>query len=273
MRRRLGRELLALRNDKKLTAKRVASTADLAESSVTRIEKATLPVRVNTIKAIVDVYEPPQEQREAILELARAANSDTWWHAYAGGTLPKWFEVYVDLEAEASELSIFDAQYINGLVQTEEYARALYRAGRPEETDEEIERLVAVRMKRQKRLVNNQLSLRLVIDELALQRPFGGREVMRHQLERLMELAELRRVSFQILPAGEQPGIMGGFHILEFAHPDDPPVVYVEHEAGALYLEKAAQIRAYGRAYDRLRAAARSPQDSAVQIAQLLKEM
>lgn len=273
MRRRLGRELLALRTSSKKTAKAVAQAADLAESSVTRIEKATLAVRVNTIKAIVDVYDPPPDRRAAVLELARAANSDTWWHAYAGGTLPKWFEVYVDLEAEASELSIFDPQYINGLVQTEDYARALYLAGRPDESDEEIERLVAVRMARQKRLVDGKMSLKLILDQWALRREFGSPDITRAQLERLLELGQLRRATIQVLPNRNQPGIMGGFTILEFEDECDLPVVYTESEAGGLYQEKPVQIRQYARAYGRLQTAALDPEASANHIAQVIKEL
>lgn len=273
MRRRLGRELLAMRSEKKLTAKQVAAVADVAESSVTRIEKATLGVRVNTIKAIVDVYEPTAERRAALLELARAANAGTWWHAYVGGTLPKWFQLYVDLEAEADSLSIFDPQYINGLVQTEDYARAMYLAARPNETDDEVDRLVAVRMERQKRLIAGELSLNLIIDESVLRRQFGGPTVLKAQLEHLIELAELRRVSMQILPECGQPGVAGGFTILEFEDVSDPTVVYIEHEVGALTLEKPAQIRGYARAYGRLQTAALDLKASADSVARRIKEM
>jgi uncharacterized protein DUF5753 len=217
-------------------------------------------------------HEPTAERRSAVLELARAANSDTWWHSYVGTALPKWFELYVDLEAEASELSIFDPQYINGLVQTEEYARAMM-AARPDESDKDIDRTVAMRMERQKRLTEGRLRLQLIIDESALRREFGSPEVMKGQLEHLLELSKLRRVSLQILPERSQPGIVGGFTILEFPEEDDPTVVYIEHDAGALTLEKPTHVRQYTRAYGRLRTAALDRKASAAHIAEVIKEM
>ncbi len=188
-----------------------------------------------------------------------------FWHA-SPTCCPSIRGCTCDLGPRPSELAIFDPQYINGLVQTEDYTRAMYRAGGPR-TDNEIERLVSIRMRRQQRLIDGQLPLRLIIDEFALRREFGGPEVMRGQLDRLLELAELRWVSLQVLPSADSPGSSAGFIILDFPGRADPTVVYVEHEAGALYVEKHAQIRPYAAAYDRLRAAAHSPHDPAVLIA------
>lgn len=273
-RRRLGRVLAAERDQAGLSVEQLAGKAEVAVSTINRIESGKMGAKLATLKTIMDVLKVPAERREVIRSLARHANSAAWWQPYTGdGVLPDWFELYVDLEEEASDLAIFDPQYINGLVQTEDYAREMYRIGRPNDADDTIDRLVAVRMERQRKLVDGGMSLRLVMDESVLSKQFGGPAVMKGQLRRLLDLAELRRVEMQILPAAGQPGIIGGFHLLDFPDPQDPPVVYIEHEAGAWYLEKPPQIHAYARAYDRLRAAARSPQDSVAHVAQLVKEL
>ncbi|BCJ39300.1 transcriptional regulator [Actinocatenispora thailandica] len=257
-----------------MSVEQLAGQAEVAVSTINRIESGKMGAKLATLKTIMDVLKVPDDRREVIRSLARHATTAAWWQPYTGdGVLPDWFELYVDLEEEASDLAIFDPQYVNGLVQTENYAREMYRIGRRDDPDDTIERLVAVRMERQRRLVDGGMSLRLIMDESVLGKQFGGRDVMRAQLQRLLDLADLRRVEMQLLPTEGQPGIIGGFHMLDFPDPNDPPVVYIEHEAGAWYLEKPPQIHAYARAYDRLRAAALSPQASVAHVAQLVKEL
>ncbi len=127
-------------------------------------------------------------------------------------------------------------------------------------------------MSRQQKLFSGDLSVRMILDELALRRTYGDPEVVRTQLEHLLTVAELRNVSFQILPADAKANIVGSFHCLEFPLPDDPSVVYIEHEHGGLYLEKRRQVAQYARAYDRLRAAARDPEASVALVTRMLKE-
>jgi transcriptional regulator with XRE-family HTH domain len=270
-RRRLGRELLKHRKAANLTAEKTAKEAGVDPSTVTRIEAGSMGFKLTTIRALLDVYNVPIPERKPLLELARESGQGAWWHSY-GDVLPDWFEVYVDLEAEASEVATWDTQFINGLVQTEEYARALFLGARPEAPADGIERQIELRMVRQKRVLNGELFVRMILDELALRRTYGDPEVVRVQIEHLLRLAELRNVSFQILPATARASIVGSFHVMEFPKDDDPSVVYIEHEHGSLYLEKPKQVAQYSRAYDRLRAAALSPEDSVVLIAKLVKE-
>jgi transcriptional regulator with XRE-family HTH domain len=289
-RRRLGRELeklrLAARPDagqarrlgidpagvRGLTPAQTARLADVNLSTVSRVENGTLAVKINTVRGLLEAYGTTGANREAILELARSASEPAFWHSFTG-VLPTWFHLYVDTEAEASGLATYDCQFINGLVQTEEYARALYQVARPDDEADAIDKMVALRLQRQQQVLNGKLKLRMILDEVALHRAYGGPSVLRGQLEHLLKIARLRRVSLQLLPASpEQPAVAGSFHMLDFDHPDDPTLVYVETEAGALYLEKSEEIRAYARAYDRLRAAACSPEDSAARIVQLMEE-
>lgn len=274
LRRRLGRELAGLRGERGMKAAEAAKAARVAQSTVSRVESGEMAVRVNTVRGMLDAYDVTGARRTALLELAEHANTGrAWWHSYRDGALPDWFEIYVDLEGEADSLSIYDAQFVNGLVQTPDYARAIYRAARPEATSEELDRLVQLRMDRQKRLVDGSLTLILIMDEMALLREHGSREVMRGQYRRIAELAEMPRISIAILPRTVQPGVVGSFTMLDFPAEEDPSVVYIEHEAGALYLEQPTEIRQYSRAYGRLQTAALDLGSSAARVAQMAKEM
>lgn len=271
-RRRLGRELLKARKAASLTAEQTAAEAGVNASTVSRLEAGSMGFKLTTIRALLDVYSVPTDDRKALLALAKASGQQTWWHSY-DDVLPDWFEVYVDLEAEASSLATWDTQFINGLVQTEDYARALFSGSRPEAATSDIDRQVDLRISRQKRLMDGELFVRMVLDELALRRTYGNPQVVRAQLEHLAEIAELRNVSFQVLPVTAKENVVGSFHLVEFDQKDDPALVYIEHENGSLYLEKPKKVAQYARAYDRLRAAALSPEASAEMIWHLSKEM
>ncbi len=266
-RRRLARELRQLREARHLTSDAVVGAADISQSSLSRIENAVVRISPNTVKSLLDVYGVTGEQRDALLALAREANRQSWWHAY-GDVLPEWFEVYVDLEAEADTLDVYDNQVVNGLLQTEEYARALLSMCVPGAAPEEIERRVEVRMQRQARVTGGALRLCAVVDECVLHRMYGSASIMSAQIDRLISMASLGNVSIQVLPAGSPVGVLGSFSILEFSV-TDPVVVYLENEIGALYLEKPEQARHYSRLYDRLRAAALGPEASITRLAQL----
>lgn len=275
--RRLGRELLGLRKKREMSAAEVAKTAQprVAESSVTRIEAATMAANSARVRSLLDVYDVRGEQRDVLLKLAREANSEAWWHAFTGrGALPKWFEVYVDLEAESDELNLFDPQYVNGLAQTEDYARALISAGRQGDGDvaATIDRRVELRMERQRKVIDQQVTVNMILDESALRRVYGGPAVMVAQCEKLLEVADYARCTLQVLPLDAPPAVVGGFHVLEFPEPDDPPVVYSENEHGAIYLESADEVREYRRTFGRLQAAAHSPEASKATIRSMIKE-
>lgn len=260
-RRRLAVALRKLRDAANMTAEQAATGADISQASLSRIENAVVAIKVNTVKALLDTYRITGDVRDTLLQLARQSNQQGWWQSFSDA-VPKWFQPYVDLEAEADELSIYDTQFINGLVQTKEYAQAIYLASRPDDTTEETDRLVDLRMARQQRLLESKLRLRLVICEWVLRQPYGGEATMRAQIHHLAELSELRNVALQLLPSKALPGVVGSFTILDFPDPADLSIVYLENELGALYLEKPEEVRQYARVFGRLRAAALSPEDS-----------
>ncbi|HEY9474569.1 MAG TPA: helix-turn-helix transcriptional regulator, partial [Mycobacteriales bacterium] len=261
------RELRQLREAHGLTAEAVAEQADLSQSSLSRVENAVVQIKVPIVKALLDVYKVSGEQRDALIALTREANRQGWWHTY-GDVLPEWFEVYIDLEGEAETLAVYDSQFVNGLLQTRDYARALLVAARPDDSPQETDRRVELRLQRQARIVEGDLRLHLIVDECVLHRTYGGPEVMREQIARLVEMAALRNVSIQVMPSSAPLSTASGFSILEFAV-GDPTVVYLENEIGALYLEKPHQVRQYSRLYDRLRASALGPEASVEHLARL----
>jgi hypothetical protein len=186
------------------------------------------------------------EERAALLNLAREANTPGWWHAYSD-ILPSWLESYVGLEAAASIVRTYEVQFVPGLLQTEGYARALIRQGAAA-NEEEINRRAELRVSRQEVLGGpNPPQLWAVVDEGALRRPVGGREVVRDQLQHLIEMADHPAVTLQILPfnAGPHSAMGGPFTILRFAEPDLHDVVYIEQLTTALYLDKTSDVDSY----------------------------
>lgn len=275
-RRRLAALMRRLREDSGLTRDEVARRLEWSPSKMTRIESAQfvrLPAR--DVRDLLDVYGVgDQADREAMIQLAREARQRGWWHQY-GDVLPDWARVYVGLEAEASSIRTYHAQLVPGLLQTEEYMRDVARAGLVKDP-EEIERRVAARAERQEKLLHKGgPKVWAIVDESALCRTVGGRQVMRMQLERLAELAELDNVEIQILPyaAGAHPAMDGSFVILGFPEPSDPDVVYLEQWTSSLYLEKPEEVQRYDEMYDHLRASSLATGDSVAMIAAMAKSL
>src|SRR5690606_30935278 len=182
------------------------------------------------------------------------ANNPGWWHKYSD-VLPSWFEVYVGLEEAASIIRSYELQFVPGLLQTEEYARAVVMLGHGDAPGEEIERRVALRMKRQRRLTEpGAPKLWAVVDEAALHRPLGGTGAMRRQIEHLIEMATLPNVTLQIVPfaKGGHAAAGGPFSILRFTGAELPDVVYLEQLASAVYLDKPEETDKYMVVMDRL---------------------
>ncbi|MGH3941824.1 MAG: DUF5753 domain-containing protein, partial [Pseudonocardiaceae bacterium] len=217
-----------------------------------------------------------EEQREEFLALARQANAPGWWHQY-GDILSSWFEVYLGLEQAASRIRTYEAQFIPGLLQTEEYARAVIRLSHTHGPIPDTERRVALRMARQELLTPsgpNATTLWAVLDEAALRRPLGSREVMRTQLERLVELAEYPNITLQILPLriGSHAAAGGTFTVLRFPEPDLPDIVYIEQLTSALYLDKRQDIDKYLAVLENLCVQAMSPTETCEFIKKILTE-
>jgi transcriptional regulator with XRE-family HTH domain len=274
-RRRLGMELRKLREQADMTGEEVCEKADWSTSKLSRIETGRVSVLPADVEFLLTIYGAGGEEAQQLAEFAARSSERGWWHRY-NDVLPEWFEVYLGLEAEAAVIFTYQAEVVPGLLQTEEYASALMAAAVAPDTPEEIERRVALRTARQARLTAAEDPLRLhaVINEAVLRRLMGGPGVMRGQLRRLLDAAALPTVTVQVLPfsAGAHPSTTGGFNVLEFTEPTDPRMVYVEGLTSSVYLEKPREVGRYRLAFDRMTAAALSPEDSVMSIAGAVEE-
>ena len=250
----LGSQLHRLRESRGITAEQAAEAIRGSHSKISRIEHGRVGFKARDVADLLTLYGvTDNEERAALLNLAKEANARGWWHAYSD-ILPLWAESYVGLEAAASVIRTYQIQLIPGLLQTEGYARALIRQGSAA-TEEEIARRGELRASRQEILRRPDApQLWVVVDEGALRRPVGSREVVREQLAYLAEVADHPAVTLQILPfsAGAHSAMGGPFTILRFAEPDLADVVYIEQLTSALYLDKPAEVDSYLEVMDRL---------------------
>lgn len=270
-RRRLGAELRRLRDAAGVTIDGVADRLECSASKVSRIETGHSMATVRDVRDMLDIYGVDGAERDELIQIAREARQKGWWHPYSTVLTG----AYVGMEAAAGSIRAYEQQVMPGLLQTEEYARAMIRSARPDITADEVEQRVRVRLGRQSLLSQDDpIDLWVVLDEAVVSRPVGGDAVMRTQLERLVEAADLPNVTLQILPfeAGGHAGMDGTFTILDFPEPGDPDVVYAENATGGLFLEKSEELQKYAFIFDHIRAAAIRPEESVALIAELAKE-
>jgi transcriptional regulator with XRE-family HTH domain len=273
-RRRLGHELRRLREDAALTLDEVAERLDMSAAKISRIETGRVGVRPRDVTDLLDVYGVEDQQRRAnLLTLTREARQRGWWYSFSETTEHQDLATLVGLETEASALRTYDVQIVHGLLQTEDYARAVLRAAWRADAQERIERRVEFRMARQQLLTGDDPpQLWTILDEAVLHRSVGGPKVMLGQLNRLVGLADSPNITLQVLPfaAGAHVGIDGQFSMVELH--EDPPMVVVEYRTGLVILERQEDVRTYDQVFDRLRATALSPDESAVLMSRLAGE-
>jgi transcriptional regulator with XRE-family HTH domain len=269
----LGGQLRRLREAAGISPDDAGYEIRASRSKISRLEHGRVGFKERDVADLLTLYGVTDEDLRAhLLTLAEQANSRGWWARY-DDVLPDWFATYVGLEQATSLIRTYELQFIPGLFQTEEYARAVTVLGHRSAPPAEIERRVSLRLKRQELLqVGAAPRLWAVIDESALRRPLGGEDVMRAQLLRLIELAELPRVTIQVMPfdRGGHSAAGGSFSILRFAAPDLPDVVYIEQLTGALYLDKADEVDHYREVMNSLSAEADTPAASARELKKLI---
>jgi transcriptional regulator with XRE-family HTH domain len=243
----LGGQLHRLRESRGITAEQAADSIRGSHSKISRMEHGRVGFKERDVADLLTLYGVTDtEERAALLNLAREANTPGWWHAYSD-ILTSWLEPYVGLEAAASVIRTYQVQFVPGLLQAEGYARALIRQGSAA-TEEEIARRGELRASRQEILRRPDApQLWAVVDEGALRRPVGSREIVREQLQYLIEVADHPAVTLQIMPfaAGAHSAMGGPFTILRFAEPDLADVVYIEQLTSALYLDKPNEVDSY----------------------------
>ncbi|WP_405881645.1 helix-turn-helix domain-containing protein [Streptomyces sp. NBC_01136] len=272
-RRRLGQELRRLRELKGMTAEEVAERLLVSQSKISRLENGRRSISQRDVRDLCGVYEVEDHRIvDSLMQMAKDSRQQGWWHSF--GDIP--YSVYIGLETDAASLRAFEPQIVPGLLQTRPYAEALIQGALPETSTADIEKRVQVRLRRQERVSTEDNPLRLwaVLDEAALHRVVGNRQVMREQLEHLVEISQLPHITVQVLPyeVGAHPGLNGQYAILEFPDAADSSVVYIEGVTSDLYLEKAADVQKYSVMYEHLRAQALNVDQSRQFISDAAKE-
>ncbi|MHA6628798.1 helix-turn-helix domain-containing protein [Pseudonocardia sichuanensis] len=271
-RRQLARILRGLRQKAGMTIEDAAPKLDFSPSKLSRIENAHQGVDVHAVRTMMDVFGVGGDRWNAILDLTREASGKGWWRAYGLDD-----QGYVPLEAEASGVREYTVNYLPGLLQTADYARALFESSMHVGSRAVRENDVEVRMIRQDRLRDpeNPLTLTAVIEESALRRVIGGPDVMCAQLAQVWEAAALETVTIQVLPAdaGTHPSVTGAFTLLSFDGLGEPDIGYVEHAMGAVHIEKAEDVARGRVVFDRLRVLALDPAESAALIERVAMEL
>jgi transcriptional regulator with XRE-family HTH domain len=272
----VGARLRRLRTEMELTREEAAEAIRASEWKIHRLENGQVGFKERDIVDLLRLYEVTDPEEVAdFLALAREANTPGWWQHY-GDVLPSWFRTYVDLEAAAVLIRTYEGQFVPGLLQTDDYMRAVVQGAHLEDSSEEVGRRVRLRMARQIVLTREQPPrLWAVVDEAALRRPVGGRDVMRGQLERLIEATKLPNVTLQVLPydAGAHPAMVGSFSILRFPEQELPDVVYLEHLTSAVYLNKPEEVDQYLHVMESICVRAAAPDRTAELLDKILDEL
>ncbi|TMR41464.1 helix-turn-helix domain-containing protein [Actinomadura geliboluensis] len=274
-RRRLSKELRQLRRDSGKTREQVAGFVGCSPVTITRIEGAQTAGTVPIVARMLEFYGVEGRRRDVLLTLCREARKRGWWHQYSG-SIPEWFEVFVGLEEEANEILTYESEAVPGLLQTERYMRAMLLADIRVPREEEIDRQVSLRLKRQERMTSADApKMWAVLNEAVVRRQVGGPETMREQLEHLTSISLLNHINVVVLPhsAGAHPSMDGPCNVLRFPEPADPDVVYIQYRRGSIYLEDATDVNAYVDLFDHLRSCALSPDASRALMGQVIEEM
>ncbi|MBV9026456.1 MAG: transcriptional regulator [Streptomycetaceae bacterium] len=275
-RRQLGAELRRLRTAVGLTTEQVAAELKCSHTRVSRIEtaKGRVAVKPADIRAMCKLYGVTDERQiDMLLDMLTNAQQRGWWESYERA-LPSGLDTLAALESDARAERTWEPLIPHGLLQTEDYARAVIQAN-PNNRYSDVDDMVAFRVERQKLLTrgNDPLEFWEILDEGVLHRPVGGTAVMRAQLQHLVTMAEAPNITIQVMPTskGAHPGLDGAFSVLEFE--SDDPVVYVESPAGNLYMQKKHDVRRFVSTFDLLRAMALAPDESTALLRRTAEEI
>jgi len=256
----LGTQLRRLRESRGISAQEAARAIRGSESKISRIELGRNAIREIDVLDLLTYYGVGAIEREQLLSLAEQANRPGWWHRY-NDILPDWFQSYVGMEEAATSIRVYEPQFIPGLLQTQQYTAAVLAVC--DIPVSEAERHVILRKERQRRFTEGRLKLWAIIEETALRRAMGSKEILRDQLRYLLSLCTKRNLTLQVIPSGTAGhAVPNGFSILRFAEPDLPDVAYLEHLTSALYFDKKADVDRYLLNMERLSILAARPSET-----------
>lgn len=251
----LGEMLRRLREVQGITAVVAGEAIRASESKINRLELGRVGVKLRDVADLCTLYGVVDHaERTTLLELARQTNLPAWWQRYRD-VIPSWFETYLGLEQDADVIRGYEVQFVPGLLQTTDYARAVIRLAHGNNPQEQVERRLMMRMRRQQILHRTgPPRLWVVIDEAVLRRPIGGRATMFAQLEHLIDMSELPHVTIQVLPfsVGGHAAAGGPISVLRLPAPELPDVVYLEQLTTAVYPDKPDELEFYRHIMNRL---------------------
>jgi transcriptional regulator with XRE-family HTH domain len=272
----LGKRLQDLRERAGMKREEAAQVLRVAPGTIRRMETAEVALKIPYVQLLLGAYGIGDEEARGFVELAEEANKPGWWQRFHD-VLPHWFSMYVSLEGAASLIRAYEPQFVPGLLQTEDYARAIMFGGAIGHTEpEDVERHVALRMQRQSLLTRPDAPrLWAVMDETVLRRPVGAPGVLKGQVEKLLEAARLPNVTLQLaeFASGHHPGTYGPFVLFRFAVPELPDMVYSEYLTGAVYLDARPEVATHLEVMDRMAAQAASAQRTREILDDLRKEL
>jgi hypothetical protein len=272
----LGAHLRRLREAQGVTREDAGWEIRSSESKISRMELGRVGFKERDVADLLSLYGVDDaEERARLLGLAREANTPGWWHRF-GDVLPGWFQSYLGLEAAAAIIRTYEVQFVPGLLQTPDYARAVINLGHEHARSEELDRRVGLRIARQQVLNrDNPPIFWAVVDEAVLRRPIGGLKVMREQLEALIEATRHPNVTLQVIPfsAGGHAAAGGAFTILRFPEEDLSNVIYVEQLTSAIYLDKPDDVDSYTAAMERLCLSALAPEKTPGLLEHILRDL
>jgi len=271
----LGIQLHRFREEAGVSPEQAGYEIRASRSKISRMENGRVRFKERDVTDLLTLYGVTDSKtRAGLVALVRQANSPGWWSKY-GDIMADWFEAYLGLEMAASVIRTFELQFVHGLFQTEDYARAVTLLGHTTASAAEIDRRVNMRLKRQDLLTGPEPpQVWSVIDEGALRRPVGGTAVMQAQLKRLIEVAQRRHVTVQVVPfsRGGHAAAGGSFTVLRFGEPEVPDVVYIEQLTSALYLDKREDVDHYMEVMNHLSTEALTPAQSMRFLADISRE-
>ncbi|WLQ39586.1 helix-turn-helix transcriptional regulator [Streptomyces laculatispora] len=269
----LGRRLQDMRLGAGASLEDAAKALRVKTLTIRRLEKAEVALRPLYVEKLLETFGADRQEIDEFVALAEQANEPGWWHSYRDA-VPSWFTAYVSLETGAKTLRTYEPQYVTGLLQTPDYARAVLLGGLPNGSEEELARRVELRLRRQSLLEREDApTLWVVMEEAVLYRMVGSPDVMREQIERLLDMSELAHVSLDIVPfaAGAHVGACAPFTYFRFAEPELPDIVYSELLSASVYLDQRADVVAHLEAHSRM-ALLTSSEDSRALLNRMRKE-
>jgi hypothetical protein len=271
----LGAQLRKLRDAAGVSRDDAGYHIRASGSKISRLELGRVSFKERDVADLLDLYRVSGAQRDQLLQLTHEANATPWWQKYRE-VVPDWFQVYVGLEEAAALIRIYEVQFVPGLLQTEDYARAVVIQGAPNLSPEEIDSRVAVRLGRQKLFSReNPPRLWAIVDEAALRRPIGSRDVLAGQVNRLIDATAEPSITLQVMPFkhGGHAAEGGAFTIMRFPEADLPDMVYMEYLTGAHYIDKPEDVEKYAAVMERLSVAGTSPEKTRDILGDILKDL